>query len=513
MRVFDPIQGEVFLPCNDIISARALAAKIRFAICHLPVAGDSVGAAVCAAMGRLASVKSFYEKQGGAASNTEKNGCCKRLPCFSTTTWKPNHNVRNQRDRETCQQLEKVCEHLLLHAEEQERLLEEILEWQEEKAKEQARLADEERKQREAEERRNQSCCRRICCGLICGTIVAGLLYIWAWIIWFRDFMVDMLGLADLWEWICCCLEREEEDEEEEDELKHDYTEEQVAAFHEVFKSADLDGSGMIDATELAATMRAMGGTPSKQDIDALMERFDVDHNGTLDFEETLLMLSAPHTDQDGELLNLFRYEAESFAEQIRNELLPAYQLAREQEEDEAREHVPGCLCKKSFDMFVSGNRAELTDAHRGGRVWLIYTMMSLYMVIVTFYIILFGFCHGQATTIDWLWGLLQQDLLSCFFVRPMQIAVFNGILPGVIIEIGLLCKYRKRMRVLETSRDRRQKELHTAQQGYKEQGIELVGLNKMLNNPMHGLDVAPKSKSKSKFYKCEKNLSWFASE
>jgi hypothetical protein len=72
---------------------------------------------------------------------------------------------------------------------------------------------------------------------------------------------------------------------------------------------------------------------------------------------------------------------------------------------------------------------------------------------------------------------------------------VFNGILPGVIIEIGLLCKYRKRMRVLETSRDRRQKELHTAQQGYKEQGIELVGLNKMLNNPMHGLDVSPSQK------------------
>ena len=237
-----------------------------------------------------------------------------------------------------------------------------------------------------------------------------------------------MMGLADLWEWICCCLAREEEDEEEEEELKHDYTEEQVAAFREVFKSADLDGSGTIDAPELATTLRAMGGTPSTQDIDSLMERFDVDHNGTLDFEETLLMLSAPHTDQDGELLNLFRYEAESFAEQIRNELLPASQLAREQEEDEAREHVPGCLCKKSFDMFVSGNRADLTDAHRGGRVWLIYAMMSLYMVIVTFYIILFGFCHGQATTIDWLWGLLQQDLLSCFFVRPMQIAVFNGI-------------------------------------------------------------------------------------
>ena len=107
------------------------------------------------------------------------------------------------------------------------------------------------------------------------------------------------------------------------------------------------------------------------------------------------MMLDAPRSDEDGELLNLFRYEAETFKEEIRQQLMPASQIEKEKEEDEARDHLPFRFLTKVFDFLIVGNRAELTDPHRGGKKWLIYILMSLYIGIVTFYIILWGFCHG----------------------------------------------------------------------------------------------------------------------
>ena len=223
---------------------------------------------------------------------------------------------------------------------------------------------------------------------------------------------------------------------------------------------------------ELKSTMHAMGAMPSKKDIEETFSRYDTDHDGKLDFMEVLAMLNEPKTDEDGQRVNLFRYEEESFLEEIRQELMPIYLIEKENEEDEAREHLPGGLiAKKMFDYFVvSGNRAELTDAHRGGRKWAIYFFMSMYMGISTFYIILFGFCHGQATTLDWLWGLLSQTLLSAFVVRPMQIFVFRGVLPSVIISVGI--HFQRRRKNCEGRAER-------------EEAVALAGLNMMLSNPM----------------------------
>lgn len=151
--------------------------------------------------------------------------------------------------------------------------------------------------------------------------------------------------------------------------------------------------------------------------------------------------------------------------------------MKREKKEDEARDHLPCCCFTKVFDFLIVGNRAELTDPHRGGKKWLIYILMSLYIGISTFYIILWGFCHGQATTLDWLWGLLQQTLLSAFFVRPMQIYVFSGLLPGMILQLGLCFKYRKKRKL-------KAEKIHRKTQEQKKV-IELVELNDMLMNPM----------------------------
>ena len=469
IRVFDPIQGEVIVPCKDLFSAKSLCNELRFIICHLPTNEASTGAAICSALGRHNFVSSFHTKYGGAERKKKKNCCSNCFSCFfSSKEWQPNYNIRNQNDRNTCQRLENVCEKLVFHAEEQERLLSEITEWQEEKNNREARL-DEEEKQKameallDREDRINESCCRRLCCGSICVSIL------------------DFLCLAEICDWLLHCLfERKNlEEEKEEEEEMHEFTHEQVDSFFEVFETFDMDGSGHIELDELAGIMRAMGATPSTQDIKKMMERFDADKSGTLDFKEVLIMLNTPLTDNDGEALNVFR--SKNIAEEIRNQLVPEYQIACEQEEDEARKHIGGCLCQKMFDAYVANDRSELTDAHRSSKKWLIYGLMSTYMGMMTFYIILFGFCHGQPTTLDWLWGLLSQTLLSCFFVRPVQVFVLNGVLPAIFIEVGLAASHKSKISGLQKARERRSIELSDREN--KED--DLVKLNDMLNNPM----------------------------
>ena len=397
IRLFDPVQREFLVPCQNEAAARELLGEVRRIVFMLPQHEEGLNAAVCSAAGRYSFVVKFHNKYGGADRSAAKTtGCCARCACCSRRSkWRANYYVRNERDRQTCQYLEDLCETIVAQSEEQERVLGEIAEWKEEQAAAAARADEEERKRLEEEERKNQSCCRRVCCGLICGSILGCLAYCWAWVIWFRDFIVDMMGLADLWEWICCCLEKEEEEEEEEEEETYNFTEEQVLAFREVFKNFDADGSGYVETSELKSTMYAMGAVPSDAEVSAIMTQYDANNDGKLSFEEILVMLDAPRSDEDGELLNLFRYEAETFTEEIRQQLMPAYQIEKEKEEDEARDHLPCCCFTKVFDFLITGNRAELTDPHRGGRKWLIYTLMSLYMGITTFYIILFGFCHG----------------------------------------------------------------------------------------------------------------------
>ena len=82
-----------------------------------------------------------------------------------------------------------------------------------------------------------------------------------------------------------------------------------------------------------------------------------------------------------------------------------------------------------------------------------------------------------QATTLDWLWGLLQQILVSGFFVRPMQILIFTGLLPGMILQLGLCLKYRKKHQLKAEKNKRKTQE--------QKKIFELVQLNKMLVNPM----------------------------
>jgi len=60
----------------------------------------------------------------------------------------------------------------------------------------------------------------------------------------------------------------------------------------EAFDKFDRDGSGFIDAQELHATMRMMGSTATKEQVKAMIASVDDDGNGTVEFEEFLVIMA-----------------------------------------------------------------------------------------------------------------------------------------------------------------------------------------------------------------------------
>ncbi|KAM9296913.1 troponin C, skeletal muscle [Gastrophryne carolinensis] len=67
--------------------------------------------------------------------------------------------------------------------------------------------------------------------------------------------------------------------------------EEQIAEFKAAFDMFDTDGGGDISTKELGTVMRILGQTPTKEELDAIIEEVDEDGSGTIDFEEFLVMM------------------------------------------------------------------------------------------------------------------------------------------------------------------------------------------------------------------------------
>ncbi|KAM5135914.1 troponin C, skeletal muscle [Mantella aurantiaca] len=68
-------------------------------------------------------------------------------------------------------------------------------------------------------------------------------------------------------------------------------SEEMIAEFKAAFDMFDTDGGGDISTKELGTVMRMLGQTPSKEELDAIIEEVDEDGSGTIDFEEFLVMM------------------------------------------------------------------------------------------------------------------------------------------------------------------------------------------------------------------------------
>ena len=97
-------------------------------------------------------------------------------------------------------------------------------------------------------------------------------------------------------------------------------TEEQIAEFKEAFSLFDKDGDGTITTKvcckylshffshikihyiqELGTVMRSLGQNPKEQELTDMINEIDEDGNGTVDFEEFLVMMAKKINDKDSE--------------------------------------------------------------------------------------------------------------------------------------------------------------------------------------------------------------------
>merc|ERR1711998_613218 len=76
-------------------------------------------------------------------------------------------------------------------------------------------------------------------------------------------------------------------------------TEEQLDEIREVFSLFDADASGMIDVRELKAAMRVLGFEVKNEELKKMVTDIDNDGNGTIEFAEFLMMMTAKMGEKD----------------------------------------------------------------------------------------------------------------------------------------------------------------------------------------------------------------------
>ncbi|KAJ3016660.1 UNVERIFIED_CONTAM: hypothetical protein HDU68_012098 [Siphonaria sp. JEL0065] len=79
------------------------------------------------------------------------------------------------------------------------------------------------------------------------------------------------------------------------------FTEQQISEFKEAFALFDKDGDGTITAIELGTVMRSLGQHPTDEELKDLMNEVDEDGNGSIEFNEFLLLMARKLKDADSE--------------------------------------------------------------------------------------------------------------------------------------------------------------------------------------------------------------------
>mmetsp|Transcript_15900 Transcript_15900/g.67034 ORF Transcript_15900/g.67034 Transcript_15900/m.67034 type:complete len:148 (+) Transcript_15900:3319-3762(+) len=68
-------------------------------------------------------------------------------------------------------------------------------------------------------------------------------------------------------------------------------SQEDITACREAFDKFDKDGSGTIDASELKATLNAMGQNPTEEEIFQMISQVDDDNSGEIEFAEFMKVI------------------------------------------------------------------------------------------------------------------------------------------------------------------------------------------------------------------------------
>ena len=70
------------------------------------------------------------------------------------------------------------------------------------------------------------------------------------------------------------------------------FSEDTINNYKEAFLEYDQDGSGNISIKELGTVMRTLGENPTEDELQDLINKFDEDGNGTMEFTEFLCMMA-----------------------------------------------------------------------------------------------------------------------------------------------------------------------------------------------------------------------------
>ena len=153
---------------------------------------------------------------------------------------------------------------------------------------------------------------------------------------------------------------------------------------------------------------------------------------------------------------HLFGLKNKEFLDSVRSRLLPHQLFLREHSEDIVAKRLTSCCCKFFYSFGITSNRLDITMAHQHQKQRYLMLGLGLCNLFFGVYVILFGFCHGPEVTLDWMYRLSLQLVLSALAVRPMSILALSAILPTLVVASGqaLHFKHLEKMASSEMSED-----------------------------------------------------------
>jgi len=88
-----------------------------------------------------------------------------------------------------------------------------------------------------------------------------------------------------------------------------DIDDEQIADLKEAFAMFDIDGNGTIELAELQQVMHKLGQSPTKAELQEMIQSVDDNGDGEIDFDEFLILMKSRigSVDAEEELKEAFR--------------------------------------------------------------------------------------------------------------------------------------------------------------------------------------------------------------
>jgi len=83
---------------------------------------------------------------------------------------------------------------------------------------------------------------------------------------------------------------------------EYELTGEQITEIKEAFNLFDKNGDGRITCQELGIVMRSLGQRPTEDELKEMIDEVDEDGNGTIEFNEFLVMMSRRMKEHDYEI-------------------------------------------------------------------------------------------------------------------------------------------------------------------------------------------------------------------